>query len=188
MTVSVRDVSVAAAGNGSDSVNPDPALAPDMQPSSRAIPAVATALAAGVVRATQVYAPQLLAARDVPIERLSLVLTAVGVVSLALSPVGVAVAGYVWGSVADVERRWLRFVGATFAAAVAGFAAAYLLATVVVALGPTPLSSGGFVGRIGFHVLAAAELVGVPLVALAGAAVAQFRSRSADQGAAHAAE
>jgi len=159
-----------------------------MQPSSRAIPAVATALAAGVVRATQVYAPQLLATGDVPIERLSLVLTAVGVVSLALSPVGVAVAGYVWGTAADVERRWPRFVGATFAAAVAGFAAAYLLATAVVAFGPVPFRASEVVAQAGFHLLAAVELVAVPLVALAGAAVAQFRSRPADRGAAHAAE
>lgn len=123
-------------------------------------------------------------------EQLSLVVSAIGALSLAVSPFGVAAAGYVWGAAVDVERRWLRFVGATFAAAVAGFVATYLLLTVLVALGPHPPDLGELAVQGSFHLLTVVGLAGVPLVALAGAAVAQFRSgpvASADRSA-HAAE
>jgi hypothetical protein len=153
-----------------------------MQPTTRMVPAVAVALLAGALRATQVYAPQLLSTGGVPMRHMSTVVTGIGVLSLAVSPFGVATAGYLWRTDVDVGRRWLRLVGATLAAALAGFVATYLLLTAVVALGPTPPRPGELAVWAAFHLLTAVGLVGVPLVALAGAAVAQFRSRPAARG------
>lgn len=146
-----------------------------MQPSSRMLPAVAVALFAGALRGAQTTAPQVLISQGVAAGQLSTVLTAANLLVVATSPFGVALAGYVWGTDADVPRLWRSLVGATFAAAAVGFGAAYVLLTALAVLGGGP-ELGELAVRSLYHLVTVAGLAGVALAALAGAAVAQFRA------------
>lgn len=146
-----------------------------MQPSTRMSPAVVVALLAGSLRAVQANAPLLLTANGFPLEQLSLVIPAMGFLSLAISPFVVVVAGYSWGCGADVRGRWLPFAGLLFAAALVGFVLAYLVTIALVLLGP-----GGtvpaLIGKFLADALFTLGLANVALAGLAGAAIGEFRT------------
>jgi hypothetical protein len=105
-----------------------------------------------------------------------------GVVSaldLLFSPVGVAVASYLWGTRADVAARYRQFGLRVTGAVVAGFVAFNLLSAGLV----VAERDIGYLVTVATGWLFALGLLGVPLIAVGSAAIGQFRtSQSAGPG------
>lgn len=94
----------------------------------------------------------------------------VSAVGLVVHPFGTALAGYLWGRTADVAAAYRPFLGRTLAATVVGFLVGYAAVTLPVLDG----FRGSLVARVVADLVFALGLVSVPLVALAGAALAAF--------------
>jgi hypothetical protein len=145
-----------------------------MQSVTRMVPALVVALLAGFVRSLQLYAPQVVARQGVDASQLAVILPAMGLLAVVLSPVGTAITGYLWGLGADVRAEWARFTLGAVLAALAGFGVGTLL-MVSLLLGTSAAAFPAVLGQVGYSVIAAIGLVGVGLVALAGGAIAAFR-------------
>lgn len=145
-----------------------------MQSASRMVPAIAIALLAGLLRAVQLYAPQMVASRGIGAQQLGLILPLLGLLTLAVSPFGAVIAGYVWGIGADVSEEWLRFTVTIVLAALAGFVVMSLL-MVGLLVGTGSTDTGPVVRQVAYSVIPALGLVGVGFSALAGGAIGQFR-------------
>lgn len=145
-----------------------------MQSATRMVPAIAVAFLAGLLRGVQLYAPQMAASRGMEAQQLGLLLPLIGLLALAVSPFGAAIAGYVWGIGADVPDQWLRFTGAVVLGAVAGFVVSSLL-MVGLLVGTGTTQPGPVVGQVAYSVVPALGLVGVGFSALAGGAIGEFR-------------
>jgi len=146
-----------------------------MQSATRMIPAFVIALLAGVVSAIQLYAAPLVVSQGVGADQLQLLLPALGLLSIAVSPFGAAVAGYVWGRQADVPADWLRFTGATVLAAFVGFLGT-VIALLALLVGAGAMQPTALAGQLPYAIISSLGIVSVGLVALAGGAVAEFRS------------
>lgn len=140
--------------------------------------ATVVALLAGAATALQQSLPSVLIRLDL-IEltsgSITIALFVAGVVGLALSPVGTFATGYVWGTRADVRSGYLTLAGLTGAAALVGFLAASVVMFAVML--PT-------LDRLLLNLLAmvtsAMGLLSIPLAALAGGAIAHFRTSERD--------
>lgn len=145
-----------------------------MQSTTRMVPTLVVALLAGFVRSLQLYAPQVVTRQGGDATQLAVVLPALGLLSVVLSPIGTALAGYVWGLGADVRAQWPRFTIAAVLAALVGFGVG-TLAAMGLLLGSGPAGAGVIARQVAYSFIPAVGLVGVGLVALAGGAIAAFR-------------
>lgn len=145
-----------------------------MQSATRMVPAIAVAFLAGLLRALQLYAPQIVASRGIDAQQLGLILPLIGLLALAVSPFGAAIAGYVWGIGADVRDQWLRFTVTVVLGALAGFV---VMSVVMIGLlvGTGSTHPGPIVRQVAYSVIPALGLVGVGFSALAGGAIGEFR-------------
>lgn len=155
-----------------------------MQPSIRMLPALVVAFLAGTLRAGQGYASLVLVSYGFHAEQLSVVLPGLGLLALVLSPFGAAIAGYVWGVNVDVRERWLSFTVLTFLAAVVGFLATTLLMLALVVAGSGGQDLTAIAAQTAYQLITAVGLLGVALIALAGAGIAEFRTAGAEDEAA----
>ena len=151
-----------------------------MQPSIRMLPALIVALLAGSIRAAQLYLPRLATRQGFQASELSILVPAIGLLALAVSPFGAVVVGYIWGTRADVRNRWLAFLAGTIVAAFIGFIGTSLLLVLLISMLAGAPELGVLTRQITYSLVSGLGLVSVGLVALAGGAIAEFRFSSAD--------
>lgn len=152
-----------------------------MQPSIRMLPALLVALLAGSIQAAQLYLPRLAIRQGTPAAELSILVPAIGLLSLAVSPFVAGLVGYLWGTWADVRNRWLPFVLGTIVAAFVGFLGTSLLLVLLISILAGSPELETLTRQLPYSVLSGLGLVSVGLVALAGGAIAEFRSSSPDR-------
>lgn len=149
-----------------------------MRVAARSLPALVVALLAGAIRAFQLYGPRLLTSGGFDVRQLGLVLPFIGIVAILLSPVGTVIAGYVWGMDVSVRDGWMQFTGGVILVAIVGFVGT---STIMLALllGSRAAGFGALLSQAAYFLISAVGLVSVGLVALAGAAIAEFRDAGA---------
>lgn len=151
-----------------------------MLPSKRMLPALVVALLAGAVRSAQLYLPRLATSQGMQASELSLMVPAIGLFSLAVSPFAAVVVGYLWGTRADVQKRWLPFLLGTIVAAYVGFLGTTLLLVLLISSLAGAPEFGALARQFTYSLVSGLGLVSVGLVALAGGAIAEFRLSSPD--------
>lgn len=114
-----------------------------------------------------------------PMSAVGTSLAAASGLDLLLSPFGVAVASYLWGTRVDVAAHYRRFGLRVTGAVVVGFVAFNLPSAGLVVAERAP----GYLVKVATDWLFALGLLGVPLTAVGSAAIGQFRtSQSAVRG------
>lgn len=133
--------------------------------------AVTVAFVAGVVHALRPnLAPLGIQMFHLDATMLSYAVAATAFATLLVNPVGVFLVGYRWGTAADVSSSYAPFLARLFAASVLGFVVIYVPTRL--ALDADPVSWITYATMVALLLF---ELVTVPIVALAGSALAEFR-------------
>jgi hypothetical protein len=139
-----------------------------------AVAAVAVALLAGLLRGVQSQLPPLLADAGFALANVSLVVAGATIGLFVLDPLVLFAVGYGWGQRAAVRAEYATFAASVLVVALVGYGVAHVLVVSTVAT-VDPLSTA--MSKTALGVAALGFALRATLAAVAGGAVAEFRSR-----------